>query len=402
MRSILIFLVLLMSVAPATCEEQYVTVSNNGSTDFKTVDYGTDTEALEAATAYASNNDIGTVAVLGGIYYVDRFDVPGGIHVMGMGSDTEFIKANGTTGYGIGTAGDDVVLSDFMYDGNAQNATSGDHGIRIDAADDVELYGLTVHNTVHHGITGTSGCSNIYVHDCEVFDTGALGTQDGAGIIVNGQNVRVTDNYVRDTAYHGIQAYTASTDVIIANNMLSGCGKNTRAGGSNGAGIKVSLNCKRAIVSGNSVYNQAGEGILIDNCAEVTAIGNIVTNASRGVYINNADYVACNSNIVTGSRGYGIYAYNSGCLNIGNNIVKDSPYGFSAVQVSVTDYSIVEANSVFNTLGASGFSYGVRLESTSPKNLVTGNSVSGGVLGQILNLGNSTVHSNYVSGGYAT
>lgn len=257
-----------------------------------------------------------------GTYYIDHIDIKDNTYVEGK-NNVLFKKINGTNGYGIGINGNNIVLEGVKYDGNGFNCPYSDHGIRING-DNIKVDGVKVNNTVHHGITSVSGSDMVSVQNCIVDQTGITDTQDGAGIIVNGKNCIVNNNFVSNTAYHGIQAYTNSEKCIITGNLINNCGYNLRVGGSGGAGIKASLNTKEIIINGNVVYNQGGEGILSDSANNISITDNIITNATRNIYIKNSNDINCMGNIVKNARSEGIYSYGSGNVIIQGNIIKNS------------------------------------------------------------------------------
>lgn len=271
------------------------------------------------------------IYVESGEYYINYLDVPVNTTIEGSGINTVFIKENGSIGYGIGVKGNNVKLCNFVYDGNALNCPNSDHGIRLDPVNNVEITGIEVKNTVHHGITSLPGSSNVNIHDNRVIGTGVLNSADGAGIIVNGYNCVVSNNIVSNTAYHGLQAYTNSREIIFSNNLLRNCGNNLRPGSSKGSGIKASLNTSNVIIMGNSIYNQAGEGVLIDQADSVIVAGNIINNATRSIYERNSNRCIINGNIVLNSRDHGIYLYNSNISNVIGNNVNATKYPYKDV-----------------------------------------------------------------------
>ncbi|MCK9526966.1 MAG: right-handed parallel beta-helix repeat-containing protein, partial [Limnochordia bacterium] len=254
--------------------------------------------------------------------------------------------------------------------------------VRQSGATLTNVYSLVSGNTIK-GITGSGiqGVRVLYCPSVEVIGNYVDGCQ-GANISFNNSpDGLCTENYaLNSTGSYGI-ALTASHRTLVTSNVVSG---------NNSHGIDVNSSTD-VTVNNNTVSAKA-------NAAGIKFEG---SSDARPIIKNNT--IKCTG---TGNSGHGIaLAIGAGAdyATIQNNtIIMTQDSGTSHTQAGIdtyADYGKISGNKIVATTPASGFKYGIRLQSGADSNWVENNELAGYTAG-LLDSGASNIIQN--NNGYTT
>jgi parallel beta-helix repeat protein len=245
----------------------------------------------------------------------------------------------------------------------------------------------------------------------------------GNGFAIGANNVTINGFEIRNCS-NGIQGQTSNS--TISNNIIH---DNLNYGGSNGVGILLWGDNDNNQISGNTVYNNDRQGVVVGHCdfagpggactaggtqisSGNTISGNVIHDNGRytqpngpdasqyGIQLWNADGNEIKLNEVSNHKGsgfsVGVYLCNADSNDVHDNAAHDNQYNIAAYGCEGSS----DGNNIhLNTLSAPTDS-NVRLFGGSPSNTVNDNTMSGGVYGVRVSPGNTdtAVTANGISG----
>ena len=297
-------------------------------------------------SAINSLSDYGVVLLLEKIFTLSSSIVlKNNIWLRGVGFATVLKVADGADCHAItGTDVSNVILSDFLIDGNKANQTVGVHGIRIYADtqdnENIILQNIMVKNVKGHGIvlTGSGshynlnciagniialdndsyGISYYYVKQGHMFNILAKGNTEGGVQAKYGEEINI--NNIR--SYNNRRGLAiGATDNPLTDVNIVNCHLNSNSG----PGLCIfpqATDCQvsNVVAKNNQRYGIRNEadGVRMSNCIcnNNKYDGIILLNASKNKIIN----CTCNNNTRYGIRSYGTADYNQikNCEAVGN------------------------------------------------------------------------------------
>lgn len=270
-------------------------------------------------------------------------------------------------------------VSNMTFDGNGftitGNYTSANYGFSIGSAGinrNITIQNFTI-TLVERVISGTGTDTekiNFTIRNLRIINT--TGISIGLGNLTTST---ITGNYIEDSGNNGIQLITGSKNNLIVNNTVN----KTRAG----RGVHLSGTSPEAVsgndtLANNTIFDTAGEGILIVSTANTNIIGNTIYRAvGEAIDIQTAS----NNTIITGnfirdtSSSIGIIAqtFSNNTLIMNNNLTN----GSSITAGSTSQFSNITRNQIWGTQG-----YGIIVNNVSHfvyENNIS-NTTSGGIL----------------------
>lgn len=314
------------------------------------------------------------------------------------------------------------IVRDITISGNTVYS-NGNVGISVGRMLACTVAGNTCNDNTNYGIQVTSGvhkdtnevAGNGVTSDITVSGNTCYNNTD-AGIYVNGTNtytdlseVNITGNTCSNNATYGIKvdrlAGQTVTDISIDSNV---CHANTLDG----------IYCNRIVdsnVRNNTCNDNAANGIRFTGSTSDT-VGAIITgnlcnrNTDTGisaVYVNES-VISNNKCRENGEHGIWSFEGHDSTINsnscFGNSQTTDDTY--NGIYIERSDDCVVSANICRHESLTNQHKYGIEIESTAERNLITGNNVLNG--GRTANLldssGTSRVNNNdgYVTENYGT
>lgn len=333
-----------------------------------------DTAAFVAAIAAGAG---GTVYLPNGTYYHTGLTINQKIRFfMEPGATLFLINGSNTPSIIVTTAG--VIIEGGTIDGNRTNQD----GTHSSSAITITADGVTVKNAIiddHDGMgINARDVDDLKVHDCTIIDTfwpgvyvqGVTGPIDNieitnnsvdrsaiasslAGILVYGEdavdvgtNIRITENYVKETV--------GAADSCITGRYLRDVtvGKNNVTGGFSGITIDRS---SKVTQIGNTCYNHKYTGIEMAGQNDSITTGNTINGNSAytnyGIVISGPGFDQTrnivSNNTITGIKKHPIYTLDDAdyCSIIGNNI-EHSPTvaNNAAISITFSDHYVCSLN----------------------------------------------------------
>ena len=357
------------------------------------------------------------VEVSGSVLTLDR-DLSGSVTVQRNARAAPgwvMIKAYGKTG---------LVLSDFSIDGNWENVARIYAGYNTYVAPPDYPFEPSppppsIIHRVHHGEEPTSAVymdnahnsrfENLYIHDVpmtgiflfasdHVIARGNTIRNFGLKGYVNcfGSHTRVIGNEIENSLYEdGINIYDVPASFsVVSNNIVKNCrrgciliNQSRRAVVSgnnlyqaNGQGSGISVVTREAAVTGNYIEG-AGYGMHIRTLAEfwkddnadypITVTGNTLKNCAVGFNVVEAHQVTISGNAISQTRGP-VAIRSSGNSSSNGIIIANNQFLGSTIELSAAialggKHAIISGNVIRN------FNTGIRLEETSGSGIVHGN-----------------------------
>ncbi len=299
-----------------------------------------------------------------------------------------YIYNFGGDGIEVRTSAEETQIKDVVVGFTAAGADSGnrDTGISV-SGDDTLIDGVVVGNSTYSGIemkadtatdmtvsnsklgtnvAGTSDKGNGYGGvdiACSTCDGGSVnGDAGGSG----GEGITITSNLLSGNTVDGIRVYTndgTTGDMVISNNIigLDTTGEDSTMGNSS-HGIDVYEDVKMDLtISGNTISDNAGDGIQVQDGSSLTISNNIIGWDDEGV-------------TAVGNTGAGIQA-DAETISITGNTIGNS--GEAGISIPGTDATSV-------TIGGT---------TVTAYNVIGDNTSSGiGIMGN----SNSTILGNYI------
>lgn len=345
-------------------------------------------------------------------------------------------KAFGATGNG--TTDDTANLNKWLAIGGALYAPTGTYKYTstLTPISNSNIYGDGT-GTLFQGAANVigftlTGLSNVKVHDIAIDGASATYTSnnnDGIHVdwtTASGSNIEIANNRVTNVSGAAIIALSASsyasTNLIIEDNYISGCGAH---------GIISQDYISDVFISNNYVANTAlgtadRPGISASRSgSNVTITDNIVIgsasalgSSNHGISIDTTDYCTCTNNVVYGWLGYGIeIAYSNNSAITGNQVSSCSGGGIvlsgsQSTSPYINTNVTISGNAVTNCTDSTGQIYSFITSGTGTVQhtgiTVTGNICNGGTAGSGIQMGlcnyltvtGNTCCNNYLSGIY--
>ena len=143
----------------------------------------------------------------------------------------------------------------------------------------------------------------------------------GISISGNSKNLIVKDNEIQYFRYAGIKIDLAADLITISNNTIY----NSKYNVSIGIAQYGSKNC---FIEENHIYNLGKDGVLLQECENITVYQNIINNNSQnGISIINASTINILQNTIVNNSNYGIFSNISSDLAIEGNILNNNQNG---------------------------------------------------------------------------
>ncbi len=146
-----------------------------------------------------------------------------------------------------------LTIKDTQIHGNGNAATTGDEGININGAHDLQISNCSIHDNLADGIQGGSQSRNVRISDSQVY------SNDGVGIYLGGMvgMVSVEGCLLRDNYGSGMVMLDLQFGSRVANNTITRNGVTTQRDG-----ISIISSIKSNMVN-NTIENNGRYGILI-------------------------------------------------------------------------------------------------------------------------------------------
>lgn len=395
-----------------------VSLNSDGSIKYtyNVKDYGAlgdgatdDTSAINDAITACNAAGGGIVTIPEGTYIIGSGGVvlKSNVILRGVGYSSSLKLKDATTANVIYYPGSQISRAGIEYlqvDGNKSGQSNGvdleQYGVAVNGSD-CWMDHVWIHDTQRSAtfLTGPRwDISHVYVKDAG--KAGAGGSIIGRSGIVLGDSVattssRVHDCFVDTVLEHGIKLYDGTTDSSVENCLVTGsgdrgiyieggdsvsvignqCYSNAVCGIFIGASGHAGNDC---VVSGNTIRNTTGHGILLTAQAGGVVSGNSVNGSSQyGIYATDSSRVTVSGNEchgngtsggyagislyqssncsitgnvssnngTTGSRGYGIYTWDGGTASINNVISGNRCFDTASGTSKKQAYGVLTANS---------------------------------------------------------
>lgn len=350
----------------------------------------------------------------GGIVYIPEgtYKTSGNLTVYSntkvLGNNAKIAKADVTSSYAaliVGSSQSNVTIEGMWIENNKSN---GCFDIELGANSSRVL----IKNNKFTGrnaqaiLANTTGIKHIEIAENH-FEEVTYGVLTNSGA-TNIEDVRIVDNEFINIYGDAVElnhpgtAYTAGSNIIIANNFISvpdGFGTGNTAGF--GIGIAGATHVS---ITGNVFKNARYEAIHIeDEAKHISIVGNIIngveddpaTTLNSGIYVIDGDYISIVGNSIDKANDYGIhmeYATGTQATNttVTGNTVTRSGGGIKLAGTGASDIIISDNVAAANV--GHGFSI-----SASPQNVKITNNISRKNGGYGINFGGSNP-SWYISG----
>lgn len=346
-------------------------------------------QTIQAAVDGSSNDDIITVNPNGTGAYTENIIV----NRTGL-----LIKANGTVTvqpkdylklvFTIDSKGNNSTIQGFNirsggYDNNyhgiglietsgcritGNNILNANQAIYVDRCTNITVDGNTISNSYSVGIhvLNAPGSSNI-----KVLNNILIGNREGIDWYGT-NNGEISGNIVQNSGVVGIYVHSSLNNLISGNIVTRTQIDSIHTYDCNGDGIFLATSSNSNTISGNTISNNANNGIHFWNgCYYNTIVGNTITNNGNGIYLYESHFNSIISgNNVSGNSNAGIYLYRSSVNNISNNIANSNGYGIYVDTYS--DSNNVESNTVANSI-LDGVTMGASTGNTIKNNIMSYN-----------------------------
>jgi parallel beta-helix repeat protein len=219
----------------------------------------------------------------------------------------------------------------------------------------------------------------------------------GQGVFQNGSGaarLEIVGNMIRGAYALGVATGSGNTEVMIADNMIEGCGLALSGWG----GIDFG-SCTDVTVTGNTVRN-CSAGIVGDGCSRVTIAGNVVYHIPRGGGdLNGGDGISIGGVGGTSPRGitivgntvrdtgrYSIFLGSSAAdihgAVIQGNVLENAGTEADAAAVRLDNSAevVISGNQMYDTQATKTTTYAVQSVNTSDRALIVGNIMRAGRL----------------------
>ncbi len=360
-------------------DNQYVSSNTVSNCDEAGIFMGA--QYATVSTNYVSGTSSHGIQVGDG-YYVTYLSNITGNHVYSNGGDGIHVEGgdyNRITGNEVyGNSRGIYFMNGYYIEGGWNlalfNTVSGNH-VYSNSGNGIHAINLTFNNFTSNNASSNGGrglvaenCSNMLINPSYFCNNSG-----GEGLLVSSStNVTILNSVACNNAYHGIHLY----------------------------------NTDASNVSGNTAYDNGGDGIALDAGSDGnyvfsnTAYGNTgafnTATGSDGIYLNGSS-----SNMLAGNTAYG--NLNTGIsvtYGSGNSLIGNSAYGqqrWYGIYLRNTNGNTLAGNTAYNNVNASGGT-GFVINGGSGNNL-SGNSAYGNALDGYYLLSSTT--SNTLSGNYA-
>lgn len=304
----------------------------------------------------------------------------------------------------VGSSITNVNVQNIQIDGNKAGQSSAGHGINFAGVSNYKIENVYVKNSYLDGIYVT-GCSNGTITQNRI----ELSEQNGIRVY-NSNDVHVTNNDISNVGngYTAISIHNSLYN-IVSENSVSGVGTTS------GRGIHIRDHANFTVVSSNTVKLTGSEGIFIDESEACAVVGNIVRYAGHdGILVDGSpastdtNFTTVSANIIQYAGWNAIHLANKGSQNtvMGNTIlnpsqVAGSHYGIlisGATNTRNSTHNAIISNTILSNDG-SGMGYGIYDNGNAGNdyNIIIGNTVLGGVSGQISMSGANNVEEHNIT-----
>ncbi|MHA1718622.1 MAG: right-handed parallel beta-helix repeat-containing protein [Promethearchaeota archaeon] len=193
---------------------------------------------------------------------------------------------------------------------------------------------------------------------------GSFGQYSGELIIENSQNITVRDNEIQDCRKAGI-IIDLAINITISNNII--------AHPSSYYNITVGIaqfRAKYCIIDENHIYNMKKDGILLQECENITVYRNILNNNSQnGISIINSSIINILQNTIVNNSNYGLFSNLSTYLNLEENKISNNQNG-DIVIIKIPFYQKYWFI-IMSTIGLVGIEFLILIKKNSQKNYKT-------------------------------
>ncbi len=143
----------------------------------------------------------------------------------------------------------------------------------------------------------------------------------GMSISGNSKNLTIRDNVIQYFRYSGIKIDLSANLITISNNTIY----NSKYDVSIGIAQYGSKNC---LIEENHIYNLGKDGVLLQECENITVYQNIINNNSQnGISIINSSIINILQNTIVNNSNYGLFSNLSTYLNLEENIISNNQNG---------------------------------------------------------------------------
>jgi parallel beta-helix repeat protein len=340
-----------------------IIVAQDGSGHFN----GYDETPINQAINYLNSIGGGKITIKCGNYNTEAIVLQSNIILEGEG----FCTTINNTGLGntiSTTNSQNIVIRNLKIN---HNHITAQHSLRFENVDNVMIENIMSIDAGHHNLWFTNA-TNLIVKDNIVNGAGKDEVNSGVGIIVLGTEkgkVIISNNFVEDTGYHGIQGHHNDAELIITGNHIQDVGNVNSAGDL----IQVQSNGEKVIISNNIGIDSNNNGLEIDNSTDITIANNQVYNIYDGIRLISVNRTTISGNLIQNTTRAGMYI-SSNSQNIvinGNNL--NTILG-DGVWISNVKYASIFGNVM---AGLGGSNSGVMVEgSTSSHISAIGNIIS--------------------------
>ncbi len=239
--------------------------------------------------------------------------------------------------------------------------------------------GITIESGSYNTLTGNTASSNVWPgielqsssHNTLTSNTAINNGQFGFGIFESTYNT-LTNNTVDSNKRNDIQLSTSSYNILTGNVV-----KNSLNGG-----ISLGVSSEHNLITGNTINNNAREGIWTDSSFNEITNNNIHNNNGQGISIQSYDSVSSSGNIVSNNT---VESNGANGISLGN--FDDNP-----ITDVTPDNNVISDNNI-NSNGGNG----VSIHSVFG-NTLTGNTISDNEFGiDIYSSSDNTIINNTVN-----
>lgn len=294
-----------------------------------------------------------------------------------------------------------------LYNSNNSNISDNYISIGYNNYYNIRLINSDNITIINNNISlGNYGIYTEYSNDAIIQDNTILGNRyNGVSLRYNSSDAIVVDNIVSWNDARGIYLYRYSNNIVIGNNTIN------HNGNTDGTGIYMSYLCNNTTIIDNIIQYNTNKAIHVrDGCTYTRIINNNVSyNDGNGngnpIYVYCTTTAMCNNTIIEDNivkanhdiYNAAIHIYKANNNSVINNTVSMHNGPHSAIELCISDDSIVSGNNVsFNT----NMIYGGITIYSGENNVITENMVVNNTNYNINLLygGDNLIYNNYIGG----
>jgi hypothetical protein len=318
--------------------------------------------------------------------------------------------------------------------GNVISNTNG-NGIHLGACNGITIDGNWLYNTNILGAAPGHADGAISISTDVVGATITNNYLDGnsnsiaflGGINQTTSDLRVVDNYGKDTTTYAIEASTAFATVtstfLVANNTFDNCVKVEINDTGSGSGIELNninitgnifrdtlfdIRGSNGVSITNNVIDNLGETALqavqITTSNNVAISGNSMVGGTNVVIVNSGDNIILSNNFVKdGTTGTNSVFVIGGGTNVSvvGNVIEAANVSSSSAIINLTTPDVLVQGNLLNVTSTAGFVIGIHATSTGDRARIIGNDVRIGTSEAAI-LVNAGADDSFVSNNFTT